>query len=112
MLAGARCAGSSSRSDKSCRNTTGTWRSRGTALDAGHWTGADQDGHLRACPITGTVPPPLTVLSRTEGYDQRVTSEVHGVQADLYDARAAAFYAAAGKPGPAMEADREVEAGQ
>lgn len=51
-----------------------------------------------------------------EGYDQGVTSEVHGIQGDLYDARAAAYYAAAdaavGKPGPAMEADREAEAGQ
>jgi uncharacterized protein YbcC (UPF0753/DUF2309 family) len=47
-----------------------------------------------------------------EGYDHGVTSEVHGVQADLYDARADASYAAAGRPEPGMEADREAEAGQ
>jgi hypothetical protein len=46
------------------------------------------------------------------GYNQGVTSEVHGIQADLYDARAAAFYATAGKPQPATEAEREPEAGQ
>jgi hypothetical protein len=47
-----------------------------------------------------------------EGYDHGVTSEVYGVQADLYDARAAAFYAAAASPEPVIEADREAEAGQ
>jgi hypothetical protein len=52
-------------------------------------------------------------VGEREGYDQGVTSEVHGVQADLYDARAAAFSAAADQPGPAMEAGWwEVEAGQ
>jgi hypothetical protein len=47
-----------------------------------------------------------------EGYDHGVTSEVHGVQADLYDARAAAYLAAAGQPEPETEAAREAEAGQ
>jgi hypothetical protein len=51
-------------------------------------------------------------IGEREGYDQAVTFEVHGVQADLYDARAAAYYAAAGQPEPAAEADREAEAGQ
>jgi hypothetical protein len=42
-----------------------------------------------------------------------VTTEVHGIQADLYDARAAAYFAAAGKAEPAMEAGWwEAEAGQ
>jgi hypothetical protein len=51
-------------------------------------------------------------IGEREGYDHGVTSEVHGVQGDLYDARADAYFAAAGKPAPAMEADREAEAGQ
>jgi hypothetical protein len=51
-------------------------------------------------------------VGERQGYDQVVTSEVHRVQADLYDARAADFYAAAGEPEPAMEADWGAEAGQ
>jgi hypothetical protein len=51
-------------------------------------------------------------IGEREGYDHGVTSDVHGIQGDLYDARAAAYYAAAGQPGPEPEADREAEAGQ
>jgi hypothetical protein len=46
------------------------------------------------------------------GYDQAVTTEIHGVQADLYDARARASCAAASCPGPGIDAEREAEAGQ
>jgi hypothetical protein len=52
-------------------------------------------------------------IGEREGYDQGVTSEVHGLQGDLYDARAAAYFAAAGKPEPETEAGwREAEAEQ
>jgi hypothetical protein len=46
------------------------------------------------------------------GYDQAATTEIRGVQADLYDAGTGAFYAAVGNPGPGMDAEREAEAGQ
>lgn len=42
----------------------------------------------------------------------RRTTEIYGVQAKLYDARAHAFYGAAGMPGRGMDAEREAEAGQ
>jgi hypothetical protein len=45
-------------------------------------------------------------IGERAGYDQAVTTEIHGVQADLYDARARASYASAGNPGPGTAADR------
>jgi hypothetical protein len=52
-------------------------------------------------------------IGEREGYDQAVTTEVHGIQADLYDARAAAYFTAAGQPEPETEAGWwETEAGQ
>jgi hypothetical protein len=52
-------------------------------------------------------------VGEREGYDQGVTSEVHGLQGDLYDARAAAYFAAASQPEPETEAGWwEVEAGR